>query len=144
MGVLREELRHNLLNAGAVLVGFAKLKECKNLPFPALPRAVSFAVKLEKEEGASLDDAYAAAGSRCELLAEHAKACLRRYGFTGEMMPAAFISEESPRAEFPDQTAAIDAGLAEKGEDGLLHTGEFGHNVRFCTVFTNATWKKTE
>ena len=47
MGVLREELRHNLLNAGAAIVGFGSLRGNEKLPYPALPQVVSYAVKLE-------------------------------------------------------------------------------------------------
>ena len=51
---------------------------------------------------------------------------------------------ETPVTEFPDQAAALAAGLAERNADGLLQTGEFGANVRFGTVFTDAPWKKGE
>ncbi len=146
MGVLREELRRNLLNAGAVLVGYAALENDEKLPYPALPRAVSYAVKLEPAGESVWDYAkvYFDAEEKVALLGEHAKACLRRYGFSAESMPKASMDSENPDTEYPDQTAAVAAGLAERGADGLLNTPEFGRNVRFGTVFTNATWKKSE
>lgn len=146
MGVLREELRRNLLNAGAVLVGYASLRGDEKLPYPALTQAVSYAVRLEPADGSvwSYARAYFEAEGKMALLAEHAKACLRRYGFAGEVMPKAYMDGETPVTEFPDQTAAIAAGLAERNADGLMTVPEFGVNVRFGTVFTDATWKKNE
>ena len=82
------------------------------------------------------------AEEKIALLAEHARACLRRYGYSAEVMPKAFMDGETPVTEFPDQAAALAAGLAERNADGLLQTGEFGTNVRFGTVFTDAPWKK--
>ena len=89
MGVLREELRRNLMNAGAVLVGYASLAGNEKLPYPALTQAVSYAVRLEPADGSvwAYARAYFEAGDKVELLAEHVKACLRRYGFAGEVMP---------------------------------------------------------
>ena len=146
MGVLREELRRNLMNAGAVLVGYASLAGNEKLPYPALTQAVSYAVRLEPADGSvwACARAYFEAGDKVELLAEHVKACLRRYGFAGEVMPKAYMDGETPVTEFPDQTAAAAAGLAERNGDGLMTAPEFGVNVRFGTVFTDATWKKTE
>ncbi len=146
MGVLREELRANLLNAGAVIVGFGSLRGNEKLPYPALPQAVSYAVKLEPAGDTVWDyaRAYFAAGEKIALLAEHAKACLRRYGFSAEVMPRAFMDGETPVTEFPDQAAAIAAGLGTRNAEGLTETPEHGVNVRFGTVFTDATWKKNE
>ncbi len=146
MGVLREELRRNLLNAGAVIVGFGTLRGDERLPFPALEQAVSYAVKLEPQGDTIWDyaRAYFDAEEKTALLAEHARACLRRYGYSAEVMPKAFMDGETPVTEFPDQAAALAAGLAERNADGLLQTGEFGTNVRFGTVFTDAPWKKGE
>ena len=146
MGVLREELRRNLLNAGAVLIGYASLAGNEKLPYPALTQAVSYAVRLEPahESVWAYARAYFEAEGKIALLAEHVKACLRRYGFAGEVMPKAYMDGETPVTEFPDQTAAIVAGLAERNGEGLLTVPEFGVNVRFGTVFTDATWKKNE
>ena len=144
MGILREELKHNLLNAGAVKVGFASLEGDDRLPYPALTAAVSFAVSLEPYDDSiwSYAKAYFDAEPRMALLAEHAKACLRRYGFKAEIMPKSALDAEHPDTEFPSQTAAVSAALAERGEDGLLRVPEYGKCVRFGTVFTDATWKK--
>ena len=146
MGVLREELRRNLMNAGAVLVGYASLEKNEKLPYPALTQAVSYAVRIEPADGSvwAYARAYFEAESKVKLLSEHAKACLRRYGFVGEVMPKAYMDSETPVTEFPDQVAATAAGLAERRGDGLMTTSEFGANVRFGTVFTDATWKKAE
>ena len=146
MGVLREELRRNLLNAGAVLVGYASLAGNEKLPYPALTQAVSYAVRLEPADGSvwAYARAYFEAEGKVALLAEHAKACLRRYGFAGEAMPKPFMDGETPVTEFPDQSAAVAAGLAERNADGLAAAPEFGVNVRFGTVFTDATWKRSE
>ncbi len=140
MGALREELRRNLTNAGAVLVGWAELRG--KLPYPSLPRVVSFAVKLEPASESVWDyaRAYFEAEDKIALLEEHAKACLRRYGFAAEVAG----ERGNPDTEFPVQTAAIAAHLAERDPDGLLVTPDFGRDVRFGTVFTDATWKKTE
>ena len=144
MGVLREELRHNLLNAGAASVGFGSLRGNEKLPYPALPQVVSYAVKLEPAGDTIWDfaRAYFDAEEKAALLAEHARACLRRYGYSAEVMPKAFMDGETPVTEFPDQAAAIASGLAERNEQGLLSTPEYGANVRFGTVFTDAPWKK--
>lgn len=146
MGVLREELRHNLLNAGAVIVGYATLRGDGRLPYPALPQAVSYAVKLEPA-GESIWDyarAYFDAEKKVALLAEYAKACLRRYGYSAEVMPKSELDSENPDTYFPDQAAALAAGLAARGDDMLLTAPEFGRDVRFGTVFTNAPWKRVE
>ena len=144
MGILREELRHNLFNAGAVIVGYASLEGNERLPYPALTAAVSYAVKLEPEDDTiwSFAKAYFDAEPKMELLAEHAKACLRRYGFRAESMPKASLDQEHPDSEFPSQAAAIAAGVASRAEDGLTENPEYGKLVRFGTVFTDATWKK--
>ena len=144
MGILREELRHNLFNAGAVIVGYATLEGNEKLPYPALTAAVSYAVKLEPEDDSvwSFAKAYFDAEPKMELLAEHAKACLRRYGFKAEAMPKATLDREHPDSEFPSQAVAIAAGVACRSDDGLTDTQEFGKLVRFGAVFTDATWKK--
>lgn len=144
VGILRKELRHNLLNAGAVLVGFATLEGNEKLPYPALTAVVSFAVKLEPADDSvwSFARAYFDAEPKMAMLAEHVKASVRRYGFNGEVMPKAVLDMEHPDTEFPSQAAAIAAGLAVRGEDGLLVTKDYGKLVRFGTVFTDATWKK--
>ncbi len=144
MGVLREELRRNLLNAGAEIVGYGSLKGDGRLPYPALEQTVSFAVRLEPKGDTVWDfaRAYFGAEEKIGFLAEHARACLRRYGYSAEAMPRTFTDGETPATEFPDQAAAIAAGLAERSEDGLLRVPELGTNVRFGTVFTDAPWKK--
>ena len=88
MGVLREELRRNLLNAGASIVGFGSLHGDGRLPYPALEQAVSYAVKLEPQGDTIWDyaRAYFDAEEKIALLAEHARACLRRYGYSAEVM----------------------------------------------------------
>lgn len=146
MGSLREELRHNLMNAGAVLVGYALLRGNEKLPYPALTQAVSYAVRLEPTDYSvwAYARAYFEAKSKVALLAEHAKACLRRYGFSGEVMPGTYIDTETPVIAFPNQIAAAAAGLGKRNSDGLMVTSEFGVNVRFGTVFTDATWKRNE
>lgn len=146
MGVLREELRRNLFNAGAVIVGYTTLKDHEKLPYPALPQAVSYAVSLEPK-GDSIWDyarAYFEAEDKVALLAEHAKACLRRYGYSAEVMPKAYMDGENPDTVFPDQAAAEAAGLGSRNADGVMEAPEFGRNVRFATVFTDAPWKKAE
>ncbi|MGN0838796.1 MAG: hypothetical protein ACI4NN_06905 [Pyramidobacter sp.] len=146
MGVLREELKHNLLNAGAVLVGFGTLRDSSRLPYPALPRVVSYAVKLEPKSSSVWDfaRAYFEAEEKTALLAEHVKATLRRYGFKAESPVKTDLDAENPDTVFPDQEAAEAAGLAGRDALGLLSTAQFGRNVRFGTVFTDATWKKPE
>ncbi len=144
MGVLREELRRNLLNAGAAIVGYGSLRGNANLPYPALEQTVSFAVKLEPRGGTVWDfaRAYFGAEEKIALLTEHARACLRRYGYSAEAMPRAFLDGETPETPFPDQDAAIAAGLAERADDGLLRVPGLGANVRFGAVFTDAPWKR--
>lgn len=143
MGVLREELKSHLLNSGAVLVGFGALNDDR-LPYPALPRVVSWAVKLEPESDGGWDfaRAYFGADQRIAFLAEHVKAILRRYGFKAESLSELGIKGENPDTEFPDHSAAEAAGLAARDAQGLLSTARYGRNVRFGTVFTDATWKK--
>lgn len=146
MGVLREELRRNLMNAGAAAVGYGTLRRSERLPYPALTRVVSFAVKLEPNGDTIWDfaRAYYEAEGQIALLAEHARACLRRYGYLAEVMPKPFLDGETPVTEFPDQEAAIAAGMAERGGDGLLCAPDLGKNVRFGTVFTDAPWKRDD
>ncbi|MGI6075228.1 MAG: hypothetical protein ACOYD9_02510 [Pyramidobacter sp.] len=145
MGVLREELKSHLLNSGAVLVGFGTLNDAR-LPYPALPRVVSWAVKLEPQGDSQWDfaRAYFEADQKTAFLAEHVKAILRRYGFKAESPSESEIKSENPDVEFPDQAAAEAAGLAARDALGLLSTARYGRNVRFGTVFTDATWKKNK
>ncbi|MDY3868385.1 MAG: epoxyqueuosine reductase [Pyramidobacter sp.] len=150
MGVLREELRRNLTEAGAVLVGFADLKDCKDLPYPALTCAVSYAVAINPRIAASIADGptqeYEAEYDRLNALishlAEHAKACIRRYGFKAEGVPSTNNSynRETLLAGFPHKTAAVLAGLGWIGKNDLFVTEQYGCAVRIGTVFTDATF----
>ena len=135
MGVLREELRRNLMNAGAVLVGYASLAGNEKLPYPALTQAVSYAVRLEPADGSvwAYARAYFEAGDKVELLAEHVKACLRRYGFAGEVMPKAYMDGETPVTEFPDQTGRRRTGGTQRRRPddgaGIRRQRAFRHGV---------------
>ena len=150
MGVLREELRHNLMEAGAVLVGFADLAGCGELPYPARTRAVSYAVAINPRivasiaEGPTLEyeEEYNRLNKLIGLLSEHAKACIRRYGFKAEGVPSTNnnYNEETLLAGFPHKTAAVMAGLGWIGKNDLLVTEQYGCAVRLGTVFTDATF----
>lgn len=145
---LQSEIKKMLTENGAALVGFCKIPEGVQVPFPELKYAVSVAVKLpdailktiEKRPTIMYFQQYRTANAKLDRLAFDTATLLERFG--GQAFPIAASQstsddKESYRGVFSHKIAAVASGLGFIGKSGLLINPQYGGKLRFATVLTD-------
>jgi epoxyqueuosine reductase len=146
------ELRQQVLDWGASLVGFADLRGVAPPEFSTWSNAVSIALRLDPAVMATVREGptpeyyeeYKRVNRALNELAGKTAALIASLGYRAEPYPATIV-DRSQREEFDrtlsvafqHKTAATRAGLGWIGTSALLVTPQFGPRVRLATVFTD-------
>jgi epoxyqueuosine reductase len=151
-GGVCEDLREQVLDWGASLVGFADLHGAAPPALSRWPGAVSIAVALDPAAVSGLRDGptaeyyteYRRVNSTLNEIAGRTAQAIYHLGYRGEPFPAtlpsAYQGEEFARSltvAFQHKTAATRAGLGWVGKNALLVTPRFGPRLRLATVLTD-------
>ncbi|MBR5438897.1 MAG: epoxyqueuosine reductase [Clostridia bacterium] len=143
------ELKQNLINMGADLVGFSNIKTSPILGQGDLTYAVTIAVKLsdavlktiEERPTISYFHEYRTANALLDSISFRLVRILEKEGYSAFPIPASQSTAEDKEAYkglFQHKTAARLAGLGFIGKSGLFISKEYGSKIRLATVLTNA------
>ena len=137
----QNELREILLADGATMVGFCKLDERTNPPYPY---GISIMYKLSDAIIKTITDKpskiyfqhYRAVNTKLDMLALTATRELEKAGF--QALPiAASQSITQYEGYYPHKTVAVCSHLGYIGKNCLLINEKYGSKVRFATVLTD-------
>ncbi len=137
-------LRERLLEEGASLVGFCRIKDrCEFCP--DLSYAVSIVYRLSDSILKTIDGQpsimyyhhYRTVNQKLDLLALTAVNLIEREGYSAFPVAASQslnTNKDEYRAVFSHKTAAVLSGLGFIGKSGLFITPQYGSKVRLATV----------
>lgn len=141
---MQNKLKQFALDIGASEIGFCKLTAS---PIPALPYAVSIAVKLSDAILKTIDGApsfayfqhYRTANALLDQIAFRLSGEIEKAGFSAFPIAASqSLGKDNPyRGVFPHKTAAVLSGLGFVGKSGLFLSSKHGSKVRLATILTD-------
>ena len=143
----QEQLKEKLIDFGADLVGFCKLKT-PPLKDESLTYAITIAVKLpdcvlktiEERPTISYFHEYRSANALLDSITFRGARLLEKAGYNGYPIAASQSTaddKDSYKAVFSHKTAGRLSGLGFIGKSGLFVTKEFGSKVRLATILTD-------
>lgn len=148
MNSLSAEIRKQLIEKGASIVGFADLKDIPESQREGYRYGISIAVALNPfiidgiENGPTKDyyGEYVRVNKLLDQLDEYAAEIIKHHGFRAlpKVKKSITTDETILRTILPHKTVATRAGIGWIGKCALLVTKEFGSAVRLSSVLTDA------
>jgi epoxyqueuosine reductase len=141
---LQKELRKLLQREGAVLVGFADLKQVADAVLPVgisvgIPLPVQIVEMVKKYPTQAYYDTYLAYNHQLDHIVSAGESFLRKNGFSAFANTSSVVKKDKNyRTPLPHKTVATLAGLGWIGKSCLLVTPEFGSAVRISSLLTDA------
>lgn len=144
------ELKREIYNLGASIVGFADLKDCIPKEFDKYPYGISIAVKLDDKiidkikNGPTMEYSkhYREINDKLNLIAGEIKKNIEENGHHAFIIEASNIVDETNlKGLLPHKLIATRAGLGWIGKNDLLVTSEYGPRIRLVSVLTDMQLK---
>ncbi len=145
---ISEEIRSELKQKGASIVGYADLSSLPEKDRKGYPYGIIIGVALIPEivsgirSGPTLQyyEEYKRVNTMLNELGEYTEALLKGKGFEAlaKTKKVVEIDEGTIRTELPHKTVATRAGIGWIGKCALLVTEEYGSAIRITSILTNA------
>jgi len=144
-----EIIKEEILDMGAVIVGFADVSEHVKGELNNFPYGISFGVKMLNSIINQIEDKpthtyyhhYRSANFLIDQISFKVANLIEKWGYEAVVVPASQSVDQGEikeyRGIFPHKTAATLAGLGWVGKSGLLVTKEYGPRIRLGTILTN-------
>jgi len=148
MNELNCKIKSELLQLGAVIVGFGALNELPDDVRDGLPVGISVAVAYPPEVIRGITelptqeyrDWYDNINDRLDMIVSRGAELLREMGYTTVAQTREYVGsgEKSDNTILPHKTVATRAGIGWIGKCALLITDQFGSAIRLSSILTDA------